>query len=179
MPEVIQSLIRFLRRALSDLPSSIGSNSLGIWFPIVPTLLFFAYQWRQNGWRGTKHDLVVGTVITVISYVLLFLYCVVRNLYREHVALVAKEKKTRQELEWIRNMPPWSGYESEQAWRSSIDEQNRLVNLGHSVDGYFTSLQIDALHLSLELLAFLKRIGPPPPPKYTRNGRPYYRSGRG
>jgi hypothetical protein len=90
MPEVIQSLIRFLRRALSDLPGSIGSNNLGVWFPAIPTILFFVYQWRQNGWAGVKHDLIVGTVITVISYALLFCYCVVRNLYREHVALVAK-----------------------------------------------------------------------------------------
>lgn len=90
MPESIQSLIRFLRRALSDLPSSIGSNHLGVWFPALPSALFILYQFHQSGWVGVKHDLIVGVAITVASYALLFLWCAIRNIYREHVALVAK-----------------------------------------------------------------------------------------
>jgi hypothetical protein len=161
MPEVLQSLWRFLRRVLSDLPSSIGSNHLGVWFPVIPTCLWFLYQWSQQGWQSMKHDLVVGIAITAISYALLFLYCVVRNLYREHLAIVAKEKKTRAELEYIRNIPRWTGYESEEAWRSAIDEQNRLVNLGHSIDG-FSVLLLDTIRLHQDLMGYLKEIGPEP-----------------
>jgi hypothetical protein len=71
-----------------------------------------------------KHDLIVGTVITVISYGLLFLYCVVRNVYKEHIALVEREKNTLNELNRLRNQLPWAGYESEAAWKAAIDEQN-------------------------------------------------------
>jgi hypothetical protein len=120
---------------------------------MVPTVLFVAYQYRQNGWHAMKHDLIVGTVITVISYGLLFLYCVVRNVYREHIALVEREKNTLNELNRLRNQPPWAGCESEAAWKAAIDEQNRLVYVGHAVDGVFSSLQIEVLILAGDLRA--------------------------
>jgi hypothetical protein len=97
MVKFICSLLRFLRRVLSDLPSSIGSNYAGIWFPLIPALLLLAYQIVQNGWATVKHDLLVGTIITIISYALLLLYCVVRNLYREHCAL-SKSLKDVQDM---------------------------------------------------------------------------------
>jgi len=160
MSEAIQSLVRFLRRAISDLPISIGSNHLGVWFPLVPTALFIGYQCLQNGWRSVRHDLFIGTVITAISYGLLFLYCIIRNVYREHVTLAAKEKQTREELEEIRDRPAWSGYASEQVWRGAVDEQNRLVNLGHFVDGLFSPPQIEALTIAKRLGELLREVEP-------------------
>jgi hypothetical protein len=155
MRDLFHSLGRFLRRAFKDLPGSIGSNHLGIWFPVLPAALFFFYQGAQNGWRGMRNDLLVATGITVISYGLLFLYCLVRNLYREHVALVVKEKNTREQLEWIQQVPRWEGYESEAAWIAAIDEQNRLVNLGHFADGVLNELQINALRYVKGLMEFV------------------------
>jgi hypothetical protein len=140
---------------MSDLPGSIGSNHLGVWFPVVPAALFFIYQFMQAGWPAVKHDILVGTVITIVSYGLLFLYCVARNVYREHVALVRQSAKLKMELDYIRDQPRWIGYESEQAWRAAIDEQNRLVNLGHWADGVCSSLQIDAFKFAKEASIFL------------------------
>lgn len=144
------------------MPSSIGSNSLGLWFPVVPAVLLFVYQGRQSGWQTVKHDLLVGTVITAISYALLFLYCVVRNLYREHVALVRKVEKLNSELEYIQTTPLWTGYGSEQAWRAAIDEQNRLVALGHLADGALGPYQIEAIKIVKDLRELLHELGPQP-----------------
>jgi hypothetical protein len=36
----------------------------------------------------------------------------------------------------------WEGYDSEEAWVAAITEQNRLVNLGRSVDGLITPFKI-------------------------------------
>jgi hypothetical protein len=157
MAHFFYSLCRFLRRALSDLPSSIGSNQLGVWFPLLPALLFFGYQVYQSGWPAVRHDLFVGTLITLISYGLLFLYCVVRNVYREHVALVGELARSQSRLEYIENRSRWAGYESEQAWRSSINEQNRLVNLGHVIDGLFSPRQADAFLFVKELSGFIRQ----------------------
>ena len=110
-----------------------------------------------------SHDWIIASKITVASYAMLFAYIIVRNLYREHVAI----KKKNEWLELERNRPAWSSYGSEQAWSDAINEQNRLVNLGHSVDGYFIELQIDALQLATEILRFVHDLGIPPAPKYT------------
>jgi hypothetical protein len=167
MAEFLRSLYRFSRRALSDIPSAIGSNKLGVLFPFIPAILVFGITFARQGWMAMKWDWIIAAVVTAASYLLLFIYCVVRNLYREHMAIVEKAKRFERELDFIRNTPPWAGYESEQVWRSGIDEQNRLVNLGHSVDGYFTALQTDALQLSTNLLKFLQQLGPAPTLKYT------------
>lgn len=90
MPEWIKSLCRFLGRVLGSLPSSIGSNYMGVWFPIVPAFLLVCFQVSQTGWQTVRHDLWVDTVITIISYALLFIYCVARNMYREHRELKNK-----------------------------------------------------------------------------------------
>lgn len=90
MPVFIYSFGRFLRRALSDLLSSIGSNNLGVWFPALPAILWFVYQTRQNGWQAMKHDIVVGLIITACSYGALFIYVSIRNVYREHIALARR-----------------------------------------------------------------------------------------
>jgi hypothetical protein len=52
-------------------------------------------------------------------------------------------------------------------YRKSVDEQNRLLELGRLIDGVLNPLQIDALRLSTALLDFLIRLGPEPAPKYT------------
>jgi len=43
--------------------------------------------------------------------------------------------------------PIWEGHESEEAWRASITEQNRLITLAHSVDGLLNPAQIEMLWL--------------------------------
>lgn len=163
MAEAVHSLKRFLKRALAFLPSSIGSNHLGVWFPLVPTALFLFYEAHESGWKAMTRDLVVGLVITVISYGLLFLYCIAHNVYTEHIALVAKENETRQQLDWIQDIPPWQGFESEQVWRDAIEFQNKLITLGRSVDGLFSPLQIEAFTLAKELRGFYSYLGPYPP----------------
>ena len=52
--------------------------------------------------------------------------------------------------------------------RKSIEYQNRLVNLGHAIEGILNPLQIEAIQLSSKLLGFIKDLGDPPLPKYTR-----------
>lgn len=49
--------------------------------------------------------------------------------------------------------PPWQGYESEQAWRDAIAEQNRLVMIGHSVDRLFSPLQVEAFSVAKDAIA--------------------------
>jgi hypothetical protein len=51
--------------------------------------------------------------------------------------------------------------------RQSIALQNRLIELGRSIDGFLSPLQIEAIQLSTQLLDFLKQLGPPLAPKYT------------
>jgi hypothetical protein len=162
MGKAFRSLGRFLLRALVYLPQSIGSNHLGILFPAVPAILFFGYQWHQHGWQAMRSDLLVGLVITFISYGLLLLYCVVRNVYTEHVSLKAEGQYLESELEYMRGIPLWQGHESEEAWRASIDEQNRLINLGHFVDGIFDQLQIEAIKLATDMRAFVSSFEPIP-----------------
>ena len=84
MAEFIQSLGRLLGRALSFLPNSIGSNQLGVLFPAVPAVLWFIWQLHHDGWKATKRGILIGLVITFISYAILFLYCVARTIYKEH-----------------------------------------------------------------------------------------------
>jgi hypothetical protein len=57
---------------------------------------------------------------------------------------------------------PWGGYKSEADQRASVDEQNRLINLGRSVDSLLSPLQVDTLRLSKELLRFLADMGSRP-----------------
>jgi hypothetical protein len=51
------------------------------------------------------------------------------------------------------------------AERDQCEEEKRALQ--KRFDDIFTPLQIDAIQLSTELLVFLKRLGPPPAPKYT------------
>jgi len=60
--------------------------------------------------------------------------------------------------------PPWEGYESEEAWRAAIAEQNRLVSLAHSVEGLLNPLQIEVIALRKELMGFVSQCGPFPEP---------------
>ncbi|MGA9528418.1 MAG: hypothetical protein WBS24_09900 [Terriglobales bacterium] len=54
-----------------------------------------------------------------------------------------------------------------QVVEESAAYQNKLIELGRSIDGILSPLQIEAVQLSAQLLEFLKKIGPPPAPKYT------------
>jgi hypothetical protein len=155
MFEAIKSLGRFLRRVLRDIPGAIGTNYGGIWFPILPAALLLAYQSRQYGWKNVKRDLLVGSVVTLIAYGLLTLWVIVRNVYREHVGMQARAEKAEELLECERSRPPWKGYESEAAWRASIAFQNVLIELGRSVDGVLSQLQVDALKLAKDSRTFL------------------------
>ena len=156
MLDIIRSLYRFLRRALSDLPTAIGSNKLGVLFPLLPACIYFAITYFQQGWAAMKRDWLIASIVTVVSYSVLFAYCIIRNLYKEHKELAAKLGKKEKELQYLRDMPRWAGYESDQAWKNAIDEQNRLVNLGHSVDDLFTRLQVDALRTARDLEGLLE-----------------------
>jgi hypothetical protein len=76
---------------------------------------------------------------------------------------LAKVSELQNEIRiWESKSVPWSGYESEQAWRNAIDEQNRLVNLGHKVDGLFAPLQVDALMVAKDIALMLKALPIPP-----------------
>jgi len=50
-----------------------------------------------------RQDWSIAAEVTIASYVLLFIWCVVRNLYREHVALVTRATEVERELQ---NKPP-------------------------------------------------------------------------
>jgi hypothetical protein len=106
------------------------------------------------------------------------------SLQKTEVPIVSGQRKPRwQKLQWANaerdrlegEVRKWRDmYESATAapeiteeYRKSVDEQNRLLELGRSIDGVLNPLQVDAVRLSSALLDFLKRLGPPPMPKYT------------
>jgi hypothetical protein len=65
----------------------------------------------------------------------------------------------------LRYTPP---LELDEVAREGVAFQNKLIELGRSIDGILTPLQTEAIQLSTKLLEFVKELGEPPPPKYTR-----------
>jgi hypothetical protein len=49
-----------------------------------------------------KQDWILALVVTNVSYAGLFLYCVMRNVYREHVGLRAKAARDDADLQYLR-----------------------------------------------------------------------------
>lgn len=58
--------------------------------------------------------------------------------------------------------------EIDEATRQSVAYQNKLIELGRNIDGVLNPVQIEAIQLSTKLLEFVKGLGNPPAPKYTR-----------
>jgi hypothetical protein len=65
--------------------------------------------------------------------------------------------------------PPWerAGYQSEEIWRAAVAAQNKLIELGRSVEGLFRPLQIDAFRLAQQMRGFLETLGPRPDVDWT------------
>ena len=87
MNKFTQSLGRFLRRAVSDLPTAISSNYVGLFFPALPAALYYLWDSLHKGWYADVRDIETAMVIAALSYLILFLYVVLRRIYREHHAL--------------------------------------------------------------------------------------------
>lgn len=164
MSKMLCSLARFLWRALRDVPGSIGSNNLGLWFPLIPAGILLAVKVHRSGWVKVKDDLYLGMQITAVSYIALFIYCAIRNVYREHVSLMKSYKQAKDQLEYLNSRPAWQGYQSEQQWKDSIDYQNRLIDIGRNLDGFFSPIQLEALRLAKEIRNFLNSFESMPDP---------------
>jgi hypothetical protein len=57
---------------------------------------------------------------------------------------------------------PWHQYASEEVWKQSITEQNRLIELGRSVDGKLNATQLDILEAISALRGLARNAGPSP-----------------
>lgn len=54
---------------------------------------------------------------------------------------------------------PWRQYESEEVWKQSIAEQNRLIELGRSIDGKLNPIQVEILETLSTLRNLLSDLG--------------------
>ena len=162
MAKVVQSLARFLFRSASDIPRSLGSSFLGVWFPIVPAVLLSAITCKQKGWAVMIREWVLPLEVTISSYLLLFLYCMVRKVYTEHRAMKTRAEDAESKLKFLRDRPKWADFPNEQAWQESIDHQNRMIEIGRILDGVLSPLQMDTFRLGQELRLFAIEVGPRP-----------------
>ena len=75
-------------------------------------------------------------------------------------AMIAHVYKKRRLVEV--SDPPWAPYGSEEKYQESINNQNRLVTIGHTFDGMFSVGQILILQMIQEIKEFRDEIGPEP-----------------
>lgn len=84
-----------------------------------------------------------------------------RELYEAECAKSALERTENEKLtEEVQQLnlkldywqKPWRQYASEEVWKQSIAEQNRLIELGRSMEGVLTSTQIEILRLRRSII---------------------------
>jgi hypothetical protein len=130
----------------------MGAYDILKYLVLLGVALFVAAIWPQfknlpTDWWGI---LAVG-VSTSICFVILLLL--------QRTSKVDQHPTTVGEVEQI---PPWAGYESEEAWHQAIDNQNRLIDIGRTVDNLFSPVQIDAFRLAKDIRDFLGEMGKRP-----------------
>jgi hypothetical protein len=93
---------------------------LGLWFPSVPGIVLFVLQAWEKGWNTVSTEFWLGFKVILGSYGLLFFYCIVRNLYREHVALAARANEAESLLHTLTHIDEPDLSESEGELKSQI-----------------------------------------------------------
>src|SRR5437764_5675567 len=94
-------LAHLLARAFGNLPSSLGSNWLGLVFPFLVFLLTEVVTGFVRGWSNMmshwKGNLLIGIAVAMFSWISLFLWCVVTTTYDDHMNLTHHIKELHQE----------------------------------------------------------------------------------
>src|SRR6266576_6163840 len=113
-----------------------------------------------EGIKSTFHSLQsnIGTISTLLVDLAALLLIYAAGLYCVKLWSLGRSAPA--------SLPTSSELTEEQI--ESIAYQNKLIELGRSVDGVLRPLQIDALQLSTNLLEFIKQLCVPPTPKYSR-----------
>jgi hypothetical protein len=114
---------------------------------------------------------VIGSTMHIPSslaviFVLLFLSIVIPNFWK----MVKDYKRQKLMKEALTSSTSHSNGMTDEQWKQhceSVAFQNRLIELGRSIDGVLGQRQIEALQVSTDLLKFLERMGTEPLPKYT------------
>jgi hypothetical protein len=151
----------------------------------IPAALYctwIIYNARARGGGGgalvsldVASDLDLAFVVMLVSWGLMFLCLLAIAIARAFRPAAAQEEQEEEfggkprpgaetpvlRQEAVSEMP-WKGYESEQAWRESTAENNRLVDLGKKVERLFDPLQLEAFELAKEMREFVTQAEPIP-----------------
>jgi hypothetical protein len=165
---------------MSDTEPVRNSSSNGLAIAIgcgFITAVWFFIQLRVWQEEGHDHMQTAFNVLVTIFLWALLSYSIYRNRKdaRRAESLLAEivttkddaktqievlEKRLAKAIASKSNVSPlWAGHGSEEDWHASIAEQNRLVELGRTIDGLLIPLQVDTLRLSKYLLQFLVDMG--------------------
>jgi hypothetical protein len=100
-------LFNLIVLSIKSIPSALGSTWLGILFPIFVAIIgeiiatfHFGWQAMVNNWKKATG---VAAVALVVGYTLLFLYCVVVNIYSIHTNLVTSNNRLTHDLAQNKN----------------------------------------------------------------------------
>jgi hypothetical protein len=125
-----------LLRALRLLPASLGSNWLGLLFPLfIPVIAEIIAFWRY-GWRAMIASWVIPTKIALasalIAYGLLLSWCILRVVYQHHEDLTSRLRGLQRQFD--------ASNQSSMAikikgWIDNQDQnQNAIIQVWLSVD---------------------------------------------
>jgi hypothetical protein len=131
--------------------SGIYCALFGTWTYFNPRSMQIATSVAQSGEMKMPLPLTIGLVCLGLSVAAPPVLHLIERYRMKRII------KTSQE-----NLPAWSGFESEQVWRESIAFQNKLIELGRSIDGVLNPIQIDAIRLATDLRKFTASVGPRP-----------------
>jgi hypothetical protein len=111
---MVAHIVHLLNRSLALLPTSLGSNWLGLLFPLLVFLLTQCVSVFVHGWSSIKvhwkGNLLVGFAVALLSWSALFLWCVARIIYQDHMTLATRVSELNQTLTnrshgcWISNV---------------------------------------------------------------------------
>lgn len=95
-------VFHLIARSIGSIPQSLGSTWLGIIFPIVIALFGEVIGIVRFGWHATiknwKRAAGIGFTALGIGYILLFMYCLIGNIYSDHMNLAAENKSLKLSL---------------------------------------------------------------------------------
>jgi len=95
-------LLNLLARSLAAVPALLGSTWIGILFPIAVALVgeligvvLFGWKTMIENWRKATG---IGFAALGVGYAFLFVFCMVKTVYLDHVQLVAASEGYRSKL---------------------------------------------------------------------------------
>jgi hypothetical protein len=99
---MLAHLLHLLARSFGSIPTALGSTWLGLLFPIAVALLVEFIGLYLFGWKAMilnwKKATWIGFVALAVGYTALFLFCLVSNVYSDHMNLVGKNELLAKQL---------------------------------------------------------------------------------